>query len=295
MRDGPAYLRRARLTIVRPRPDPSTGAGAYFGLQRENALAIENLRIQFDIQKSLGSSPNTCELTVTNVAEGTRDQLAVTPLVAILEVGYGDGELQRIASGDVIRVVHERDGSDWTTKLQLRDGGRALAHARAEVTYRQGATVASVVRSVAASMGLRLPPAADNLPGMQVGMAAAATLAGRASEELSRLLAPLGLGWWVQDGDLVVLQARGIRPGEAIVIDEAAGMLGSPKWGNPPKPGKRPPLSVECLLFPELEPGRQIQVKSRVANGQFKVTKVGHAGDTHGGGWMTSVEARAAG
>ena len=290
MRDGPAYLRRARLTIVRPRPDPSTGAGSYFGTQRENALVIERLRIQFSIKKSLGKKPNAGELTITNLAEATRDQLAATPLVAILEVGYGDAELRRLFAGDVLSVTHDYDGTEWTTTLQAHDGGRALAHGRVRVGYRARTPALAVLREVARSLGLRLPRDTENLPALQQALTAGASLSGRASEELSRLLEPLGLGWSIQDGDLVVLPERGIRPGEAILIDEAAGMIGSPKWGSPPKPGQRPPLSVECLLFPELEPGREVQVKSRTANGQFKVTAVEHAGDTEGGDWKTAIE-----
>lgn len=297
-REGPAYLRRARLTIVKPRPDPRTGIGAFFGIEPTNALEIDGLRVQFEIKKSLGATPNSCAITVTNLAEATRAELAVSPLVAILEVGYGTGELRRLFAGDVFYVAHDLDGADWTTRLQLHDGGRAYAHARVVTSFKAGTTILAAVKAAAAALQVKVPPAVETLPALQRATTAGLTLAGKASDEMSRLLTPFGLGWSIQDGALVVLTEggrSGIRPGEAILLNEAAGMIGSPKWGNPPKPGQKPPLSVRHLLFPELSPGGLVQVQSRTANGNFKLTDVTHQGDTEGGDWLTSVEAKAVG
>ena len=287
------YLRAARLTLVKPRPDPSTGVGSFFGLEPTNALQIDDLRLTFDVKRSLGATPNSCTLTVTNLAERTRDELAVTPLVALLDVGYAGGELRRLFAGDVFHVGHEWSGPTVTTKLQLHDGGRAYAHARVVKSFKAGTSVLTAVKAAAAALTLKVPPAVETLPDLQRAVTAGVTLAGRAADELSRLLTPFGLGWSIQDGALVILADRGIRPGEAIVVDEAAGMLDSPKWGNPPTPGQPPPLSVRCLLFPELEPGGLVQVTSRTAKGSFKITDVAHAGDTMGGDCTTTIECKA--
>jgi hypothetical protein len=288
MRDGPAYLRRARLTIAKPR------AGSFFSTE-PNAVEVENLQVRFEIKKSLKSTPNPATLTITNLAESTRDELAKLPQVAILEVAYGDAELERIFIGDVFYVGHEWAGPTVETKLQAHDGGRAYAHARVTQSLKAGSVVLEGVKAAAAALGLKLPPPVLTMPQLQQAATAGLALAGRASDELSRLLTPFGLGWSVQDGNLVVLADSGVRPGQAILIDEAAGMIDTPKWSTPSKPGQRPTLAVDCLLFPEVAPGNTIQVKSRTANGLFKVTDVTHTGDTMGGDWMTSIEAKEAG
>jgi hypothetical protein len=299
--DGPAYLRRGRLTIVRPKPDPSTGVGSFFGVDHANAIEIDAasdqpaLQIKATIKKSASSTPNPAEVTITNLAERTRDQLsAAAHLVAILETGYGSAELRQILIGDVVHVGHEADGPHIATKILVHDGGRAYAHARIGQSFRAGAPIVNGVKAAAQAMQLRLPAGVETMPELQQVATAGISMAGRASDEMSRLLTPFGLGWSIQDGALVVLSDRGIRPGEAIVIDEQAGMIGSPKWGNPTK-GKKPPLTVQCLLFPELAVGGRVRVKSRTANGDFKVTDCQHQIDTHGGDWMTSVDCRAAG
>jgi hypothetical protein len=288
MRAGPACLRRARLTIAKPR------SGSYFATE-PNALQVEELQVQFSIKKSLRSTPNPATLSITNLAESTRDELAKLPQVAVLEVSYGDAAPERLFIGDVFYVGHEWDGPTVVTKLQAHDGGRAYAHARVTQSFKAGAVVLDAVKAAAAGLGLKLPPPVLTMPQLQQAATAGLALAGRASDELSRLLTPLGLGWSVQDGNLVVLDERGVRPGQAIVIDEAAGMIDSPKWSTPSKPGKRPTLSLQCLLFPEVAPGNTIQVRSKTANGLFKVTDVSHEGDTMGGDWLTTIEARAVG
>lgn len=297
MSDGPKYLRRARLTIVKPRPDPSTGIGSFFGLEPRNAIEIENLQVKWEIKKSVGSStPNGCTLSSTNLAESTRDDLSsASSLVGILEVAYGSDELRRLFIGDVFHVGHEFDGPTCATKLQLHDGGRAYAVAQVVQSFKAGTTILTAVKAAAKALQLKLPPAVETMPALQRAVTTGLALEGRASDALSRLLAPFDLGWSIQDGTLAILTEHGVRPGEAILIDELAGMIGSPKWGNPSKPGKKPPLTVQLLLFPELAAGGMVQVRSRTANGDFKVTDVAHVGDSMGGDCMTTIECKAAG
>lgn len=302
MSDGPSYLRRLRLTIVKPRPDPATGVDSFFGLQRTNALEIDAssdepaLRVKAEIKKSLSSTPNPATITIWNLADRTRDELAASPLVVILEVGYGSGELRQLFLGDVFYVSHELDGPNVVTMLQAHDGGRAYAHARINRSYRAGTPVITAVKEAALALGLQVPAAVESHPDLQRAAAAGLVLAGKASDQLSRLLSPFGLGWSIQDGSLTVLSEHGIRPGEAILIDEQAGMIGSPTWGQPSKKGAKPPLTVKTLLFPELAPGKQVTVKSRFANGNFKIKDANHDVDTDAGGdWMTTIECKAAG
>lgn len=296
-----AFDRFARVTLAKPRPDPTTKIGRFFGQLLPSDLELEGgsgkFRVQFEIKKSGKKSPNTCKVTISNLGPSIRDEIAQLPMVLLLEAGYAAGEVRQIWIGDVFHVQSEQDGEDWETTIQALDGGRAYANARVNRTFSAGATLLDAVQDTAAAMGLAVPRDVLTNRSLQAALSAGMTLAGSAADELSRLLEPIGLGWSVQDGSLVVLSEGGIRPGEAILIDEQAGMIGSPKWSTPTRPGKKPTLSVSCLLFPEVAAGVRLRVKSRSANGDFKVTSVTHQGDTHGSdgeSWSTSIEARAA-
>ena len=65
-------------------------------------------------------------------------------------------------------------------------------------------------------------------------------------------------------------------------------MVLKPKEGEK---AKRTGIEVTSLLNAGIRPGRRIQVLSKYLDAVYKVEKVTHAGDTHGGEWYSQVEA----
>ncbi len=276
------YKRKAVVTISSP------GAGSFFGPDF-NQLQIEDLRVQFEITKSLKKEPNTGNIVITNLAERTRSNLQEKGLRIRLEAGY-EAESKRLFSGDIRHVKSISEGSDWITTIELGDGERGYRHGRVNRTFRKGATVADAIRDVAAAMNLSLPASVSG-PELQAQFAAGVSLFGPASSELTRLLAPYGFDWSIQDGQLQILATGATRAQEAILISQDTGMIGTPEFGSPEKRRKKPILMVRSLLNADIVPGGRILLQSSLINGLFKTLKASHAGDTHGGEWTTKIEA----
>lgn len=288
-----AYLRSARVTVWTPRPDPTTRLGAFFGAVVPNALVIEDpLRIEWQVQKDGKSQPNRATIKVNNLAESSRAELGTLPKRLLLEVGYR-GQLRRLASGDVTYASHEKDGPTWTTTIVVGDGSRAYRFAEVNRAMAAGTTALEAVRQVAAAMGLELPAAVEARTDLRRQFTSGLSIVGRAAAEMSRLLAPFGLAWSIQDGELAILDEVSTRPGDALVLDEAAGLIGSPAMAPPAKPGARPVMSARCLLYPELAHGRLLQVRSLTVNGRFRVESVTHTGCNRDGDAVTELEAKA--
>jgi hypothetical protein len=190
----------------------------------------------------------------------------------------------------VTYAASKPSGADIETMIQASEGGRAFKHAHVSRAFAGGTTVLAAIREAALSMGLTVPARVASLPDLQRQFAQGITLAGRVSDELSRLLEPLGLGWSVQDGELQILGERGLAPGQAILLDQAAGLIGSPEVAPPSKPGKKPTTTLSCLLMPEARPGVELKLASRTANGRYRIAEAGHVGDTHGPDWTTNME-----
>ena len=128
---------------------------------------------------------------------------------------------------------------------------------------------------------------------MQQQFASGVTLHGPAHVEMSNLLTPVGMSWSIQDNKMVVLRTNdSIKPNQAIVISQDTGMIGSPEYGDPKKLGESPILKVKSLCRPEIFAGVVIQVQSRDVNGQFRVEKCTHTGDTRAKDWFTDVHAK---
>lgn len=286
-----AYLRDIRATIWKPAPGPDSAIGSYFGQPVPGSTIIEGVRIQFSVEKDNKTTANNATVTISNLSQRTRDELADVPRRMILEAGHG-GKLSTLFVGDVTAppgVAY--DSVDNEITLLGKDGGRALKHARVNKAYRGTPTALKLAQEAIAAMGLRDPENLSSYQELRQQYPHGANLYGLASDQLTELLKPFKLGWSIQNGKLVVGKADEILDSDTILIDASAGMIGSPQLTPPKKAGGKPTLTLQCLLFPELAPNRRVQVVSRFVSGTFKINGVKHSGDNFGGDQLTEIEA----
>ena len=277
-----------RVTVVQ-QPVGFIGSHPQFFESLGNAIEFTDMRMKFDVKKSLGKEPNSCKIIFSNLSEHTRSELERKPLGVTLAAGYRGSGPRLLFTGDLVRSVSVYRGTDWETTMQVRDGGRAYAYARSNLSYKKGVRVDQVISDVAATMGLKLPIEIDQAPELKQALASGISLHGPTRDVLTRLLAPYGFNWSVQNGRLQVLKDGQLRAGEALLINQDSGLIGSPQRSVPDKPEGKSELTLETLLFPEVMPAQSIQVESRTFNGPFRTKEVTHAGDTHGDDWKTEV------
>lgn len=279
------YRRTAKLTVFRDGKD--------FTTENPTGIEITDLRFKFEVQRSLTSTPNTADVWIHNLAPRTRAELEGKNLTVQLEAGY-DNVNRLLCVGNVHFAMSEEQHTDWVTLLQLTDNGRGITFGRTNKSYGPGTTVRKVIQDVAATMGLNLPSNLVNDSALDRRLPTGIVAAGPSSLELTRLLAPFGYHWSVQNGRLVVLRDEEHMGGEALLIDEGHGMIGTPQFGSPSRRGAPAHVNIKTLLYPEVEPGALVRVRSRSlggGQGDFKVDKVKHTGDTHGATtWVTEAQ-----
>jgi len=275
-----------RLTIHRLR---RTATEERFFVPLPEGIVISGLQIEATIERTLARQPNTCDIKIRNVAPATRAALQRDGVVITLDAGH-DGVARRLFSGDLNRCYSQKDGTDWVTEIEATDGGRAFAFARVNRSFKSGATIIQVIREAASSMGLELSKEVLASEELKQQFAAGFALNGRTRDELTRLLAPFGYGWSIQDGRLQILRDDEARDDVAKLVGQDQGMIGSPIFGNGAKKGDPPRRSVKMLLYPELTPGGKVQVQSRQLEGLFRIQKVKHALDFEGQEWSTEIE-----
>ncbi len=287
------FKRGARITAYRSvagTPGGFVAAHPQFFEQQPNALVIDDLRMQIVVEKHVDSEPNTATVIVTNASPTTRADLQHKPLIVRIDAGY-DGELRHLFTGDLRWGCSQLDGTDWLTRLQLGDGDRAYRHARVSRSYKAGTQVITALREAAAAMGLILDSRTAVSQDLQAQFASGRTLQGPARDELTRLLAPYGYHWSIQNGKMQVLKDAQTRQDQAILVTEETGLVGTPEFATPDKSGQAPTLTLKMLLYPELTPGGQIQVRSRSVDGIFRVERVTHTIDTCGDEFESEIEA----
>jgi hypothetical protein len=275
----------AELIVSRVTP------GKFF--QTVDQVLITGLRIVWSSQKTLGREPNPSTVSVYNLAPQSRALFQQKHVHVQLSAGY-DGERKLVCSGDVVFALSSQEGPDWVTKAEVGDGARAFAHARVSRSYRAGVDYRTVLKDVAGSMDLKLPTSLDDAQELVERFAGGAAVSGPSREEMSRLLRKHAMRWSVQDGNLQVLR-DGEAAGTALLISRDTGLVGSPEFGKPKKPGKPPTIKIRNVLYPEIRAGSQIQLESVAKRGLFVVERVTHTGDnfpSSGPAGLTEIEAR---
>lgn len=268
----------------------SSVVGEYFTTE-SNAVVIKSMRVVFSIEKRLDAQPNECSVSVYNLSKQARAAFQAKPLHVTLDVGY-DGDLSRVFSGDLRYGSTDRMSPETVTKLILADGDRAINYARVKRTYPANVTRRTVLTEAATAMGLRVPTNLADAKELLDQFSAGLTLNGSAANALTKVLAPKGLGWSVQDGELQILRTSDTRADGPIEISRKTGMVESPQLSAPAKSGSKPRLTVKCLLNSQIKPGGRIHVISSQLDSIFKVQRVLHDGDTHAANsWTSTVEA----
>lgn len=288
------FDRGCKVTLITPSDRPN----AYFTQQggKQNAIEITEMRVKFEIERSVKTTPNKCELEIFNLAENTRSLCESKPLIVWIDAGYA-GALRQIFSGDVRRAFSKLEKPEWNTKMTLADGGRAMALARTNATYATGTPTLGIVKNLVGAMGLSIDPAqAAKISGLQTQVVGPRAIQGQVSAELTRVLDPLGVTWSIQNGKFTMLRDQDIVDGEAFVVQQDTGLIGTPEYTTPATESKPAQLKFRMLLYPQLAPGRLCRVTSRDIRGRtFRIQRVVHKGDTHGKDWFSDVEALPAG
>ncbi len=268
----------------------SSRVGEYFTTD-SNAVVIKSMRVVFSIEKRIDSQPNECSISIYNLSQQARAAFQAKPLHVTLDVGY-DGNLSRLFTGDLRWGQTDRMSPETITKLIIADGERAINYARVKRTYPANVTRRTVLTEAATAMGLRVPTNFADAKELLDQFSAGLTLNGSAAAAMTKVLAPKGLGWSVQDGELQILRTSDTRADAPITINRNAGMIESPQLAPPAKSGSKPRLTVKCLLNSQIKPGGRIHVISSQLDSLFKVQRVQHDGDTHApNNWLSTIEA----
>ncbi len=253
-----------------------------------NAIEIVGLRVAFQAKKTLRKEPNDGTLTVYNMSEQHRAKVRKGGKVAI-EAGLGTSWGQ-VFLGDVRHFEHVRTGTDWETKIELKDGGRSFEFLRVSESFKPGTKISTVLRKLAESTGLDPGNLQDALAEIKGEYVTGHVSAGNLHIELERACRAAGYTYSVQDGKLQFLRAGKPNKSSVVVLGPDSGLVGSPSYGAPPAKGSPRYLTVRCLMNPKLRCGGRVDLQALSHKGVMKISSVTHSGDTAGGEWYTDIE-----
>lgn len=242
------------------------------------------LRIQFSVEKTSESNPNTAKISIFNLNESSRGFCEKKGQALILEVGYAplDQDILKeiIFQGDTGKVSSERQGSDWVTTFEVGDGEKNLTNKNFNKVFQSSSSLRTMIDEVVGSLGFAKGPV-DGIEDKT--FQSPVVLSGGSKEILDQLVDEAGAEWSVQNGALQILKPSKGTKDDVVVISKETGLINVPIK-------REEGIEVHCLIQPKLYPGRRIQLISSTFNGIYRVRKANFDGDTHEGDWMAKLE-----
>ncbi len=282
-----------------------------------SGLMIENLRVQFEVAKTIEAAPNIAVIRIFNLHPDNEAKIKNEFDEVLLNAGY-EGAMRLVFRGNIKHVYRYREKNDYITEIEAGDGDKDFAKAVMNETLAAGTTTAQLVdRAVGSFKGV----GGTGKGHVQVNDRArlrGKVISGNTRDVLNDVARESGANWSIQDGQLVIVSTNDVMPGQAIVIRADTGMLGAPEINDKG-------IAVKCLLNPQLRVngaikldnngikakrqqaqalatkrekqetnaplGRENEALVRLdPDGIYKVLKLTHKGDNRGQEWVTEIE-----
>lgn len=276
----PLYLRRLSLTVHDTLIETDHRKG---------------LSVRFDLVHTVTGDSNKAEIEIRNLSPTSRAALTETTVkpMVLLRAGYKDAT-GILFKGKLSNIEHKPDGQDMVTRIYASDGVEA-ARGIVNASLAPGVLLADAFVTVAESIiGLDSSHAIARVKAGLFGSTRATgglSMFGPASHYLQQIAETVGVNVFIHRGELFVLLPGEVRPDEVVKLSKWSGLLGAPaRVLDDAYPGK-PLVGARAELLPSIDVGRGVVFDSREYQGQFKVLKTRHVGDTHGQDWYIDLEA----
>lgn len=243
---------------------------------------------------------NTCDLSIFGLNPAHRKELeastipgkGTTVVPVVISAGY-QGRSSVVFSGE-LRAAHSiPDGEgNIVTELTTGDGDDFLTQARLTIALGPGSSAGAGIDAIVAGLGV---VGKGNLQSAKARLAQNAlaaqlfskgvVLKGSAAELMTDFCRSVGLDWSIQNGSLQLTAVGQPMGGQAILIDGAHGMIGTPTVDT------KGILSVETEMIPDMFPGVALSMQAANVKGGFRVLSVETSGSTFGDEWGHKLEA----
>jgi len=285
--------------------------------KKGTGLLVENLRVQFEVAKTVESAPNVAVIKIYNLHPDNEAKIKNEFDEMLLNAGY-EGAMQLVFRGNIKHVYRYREGNDYITEIEAGDGDKDFRKAVMNETLAAGTTTSQLVDRAVGTFKGTGGTTKGTVQVTERARIRGKVISGNTRDVLHDVARETGANWSIQDGQLTIVGANSVLPGEAIVIRADTGMLGAPEINDKG-------IAVKCLMNPMLKVNGAImldnngikakRVKAQALatkrekqetnaplgrenaelvrldpDGVYKVLKLTHKGDNRGQDWVSEIE-----
>lgn len=270
-----------------------------------DSLVIEDLRIKFEVDKTLIGSPNLLKLEIYNLKESNRNLIKNKYQNIEVYAGYADN-MPLIFKGNLRTVNSVLNGVDWITIIYAGDGALALENATINKAFPAGTNTETMVGAMLTELNTVGGVAKGKLDGIKNCLSGKASLlkelvmAGSVKKWLDVISENCGFDYSVNDGTLDTnTKGKPLNDEPEFIVNQKSGMIASPEITEVG-------ANVRVYLRGQLKLARKFKIESlsatlNVGNQQYrKVNKtvgehtymiqtIKHIGDSHDNQWETDI------
>jgi hypothetical protein len=281
------------------------------------ALDLSQLRFRFEVRASDVETPNNMTVRVYNLAQKTINSITQEYDTVTLTAGYQTGNKGTIFQGDIRQTFQGRERNvDSFFDIMAGDGDQVYIQSLVNKTFPAGTTTAQEFAYYVASTGLTPDPNAQSVilngtGGIVLKNPRGKTAFGMFRLAMGDLAKRVNARWSIQNGVVTLIPNTGYLPGQAVQINSATGMIGTPEQTEDG-------VKLRCYLNPLIRIGQLVQINNADINrntlnkqmfpsyvtqyypatvtndGFYRVIVAEHVGDTRGNDWYTELNCLAA-
>lgn len=245
------------------------------GQEDSDALSIDSLYIQLEINKNISGKPNEGFVSIYNLSDATENQIREKGIRIRVLAGH-DNKPVLLHDGDIRRVERDRQGVDRITTIILGGNTIKLSQAFFNKSYSGQRTVRSVVEDSISSFGIEATDL-DQIP--DDAFLYDFSFTGKTGVLLDKILNPVGVQWFESDS-FIKFSSTGQALETVVLLNKGSGLVGSASVTDKG-------VKFKSVLNGRITLNNRIQIESILVNGVYKVVQILHKGDNREGEFVT--------
>lgn len=254
-------------------------------------------RVSFTILVDFGGYTSYADIRVYGLSRDTEDKVFKIGQKVAFRCGYADN-IDYIFKGDLVNLLHEKQGPDRITRLVCRSGAVTRDTTSLLRTLGAGSALPAIIKSCTDAMGLPLVINEEDFsstPKYSRGY----VISGSPDEALKKLAKTHNFNYVIENDRVVVTGTDSFRAGNVHQISQFTGMVGAPEitengadvviklnpkikiFGRFEITSEYKTFNFNNIYFQNVQPSDGL--------GVYRIFRIEHSGDSYGDEWDTKI------
>jgi len=262
------------------------------GKPGQPGVRIQDVKIDFEIEKNLYSAANKGNISIYNLSNATAKKISEVHNQIVVYAGYEDeGGAAPIFYGNITNVKTENEYPESVTKIEALDGIKNIKSKKVSLSYSPGINAGIIIDELVLRSGFPLAQRPPITEIFQNGFAYVGTIKYALDIIVKK---KLGLTWSIQNEQIFILGEEEEKIGQIFSFNENTGLIEKPspvqKQDGKTNKNKILRWEIKTLLYNRLTCGSIVSVQSEEFTGNLKIEKIKMIGSNFENDFVAEIQ-----